>query len=99
MSARYKKKKSTRARTVAMTALLSQMLFLISMVLVFPADALACPACAAGSGSTHYFWWLAGMVLIPYPVVMGVVWTLRRIADDEKSTLKQFQTMSEETKK
>ena len=63
-------------------------------IVVIPKLALACPQCAQNSGgSTSFLLMLGAMILLPYPVVAGVVYLIRK--GDEIDQLQRAQDILE----
>ena len=52
---------------------------LILGIVIIPKLALACPQCAQNdSGSLSFLLMLGAMILLPYPVVAGVIYLIRK---------------------
>ena len=63
-------------------------------IIVVPNLAFACPQCAQNDGgSTSFLLMLGAMILLPYPVVAGVVYLIRK--GDEIDQLQRAQDILE----
>lgn len=63
-------------------------------IIVIPNLALACPQCAQNAGgSLSFLLMLGAMILLPYPVVAGVIYLIRK--GDEIDQLQRAQELLE----